>query len=147
LGPSKIVPPKPVKIAREIKPPRSDTRIPQVRASVQLGVELLALRSTIKSNRAFGRQVRAKFDIDAQHASEVMKVARIYAGRNEITTRLSWDCLVRLASASMPAAARRELEARLVAGEKIVASDIVRARQAHAATERRSDQLPLRIAA
>jgi hypothetical protein len=49
---------------------------------IAVGLKLLALRSTIKSNYAFGRQVRRQFDIDGQHACEVMKEARIYgAGR------------------------------------------------------------------
>jgi hypothetical protein len=35
-----------------------------------LGLHLLALRSAIKSNYAFGRAVRRQIDIDGQHARE-----------------------------------------------------------------------------
>ena len=86
----------------------------------------------------------ARFDVDPKLASEAMKVARLNAGREEITGRLSWDCLVRLASPTLPAAARQALEARVIAVEKIVASDIARARHAHAS---RSDQTATRMAA
>ena len=58
----------------------------------------------------------------------------------EIITRLSWDCLVRLSSPSMPAMARQAIEARVIAGENIVASDIVRARQAAHASRKPADQ-------
>ena len=134
LGPSRPPkPPKPPKVRSEPKPPRSRTRIAGVEANVALGAQLVALRSTIKSNCAFGRQVRRRFDIDGQQACELMKVARAYGDRPEIFTRLSWDCLVRLSSPSMSTTARRDIEARIIAGEKIVASDIDRARLAHAA--------------
>ena len=96
------------------------------------GLELLALRSAIKGNCAFGRQVRRRFDIDAQHACEVMKVARAYGTRPEIFTRLSWNALVLLSSQAMPASVRQNLEARILAGESIGGPDIHRARQAHA---------------
>jgi hypothetical protein len=33
----------------------------------------------IASNKEFGRQVRRRFDIDAQHAGEAMKVAQAFA--------------------------------------------------------------------
>jgi hypothetical protein len=146
LGPSRPPkPPKPIKVKSPPKPPRSLTRSPEVQKNVALGLELVALRSTIRGNRAFGRQVRARYDIDAQLASESMKVARLYGGRDEIITRLSWDCLRRLAATSMPATARQAIEAKVIAGEKIVASDIDRARQAHAA--RPTNQPATRMAA
>ena len=75
------------------------------------------------------------------HAVECARVARAYAGgRDEIIARLSWDCLVRLSSPSMPATARQAIEARVIAGENIVASDIVRARQAAHASRKPADQ-------
>ena len=104
-------------------------RVPrEVEKNVALGMELIALRATIKSNCAFGRQVRRRFEVDAQHSCEVMKVARAYGTRPEIYQRMSWEGLLQLASPTMPAPVRQRLEARILAGEKIVASDIVRAR-------------------
>jgi hypothetical protein len=112
-------------------------------------MELIALRATIKSNCAFGRQVRRRFDIDGQHACETMKVARAYGTRPEIFTRLSWNALVMLASPSMPAAVRQDLEARILAGEPIGAPQIRRARgKLRSGRPRRpSDQPALRMAA
>jgi hypothetical protein len=148
LGPSKIPkPPRPVSAKLPPQPPRSLSRVSDVEANVKLGTDLLALRAKAKSNRAFGRAMRTKFDVDGQLASEAAKVARLYAGRDEIITRLSWDCLVRLSSPSMPAAARQDIKTRVIAGEKIVASDIVRARgQLTSGRPQRPDQ-PLRMAA
>ncbi len=99
-----------------------------VEKNIALGLQLLALRSAIKSNYAFGRAVRRQFDIDGQHACEVMKVARVYGARPEISTRLSWNALVHLASPRLPAAARDALEHRIIAGERIGAPEIRAAR-------------------
>ncbi len=129
LGPSRPPkPPKPPRIRREPKPPRVITQVAGVAKNIVLGLELLALRSTIKGNCAFGRQVRRQFDVDGQHACEVMKVARAYGTRPEIFTRLSWNALVLLSSPTMPAPVRQDLEARILAGQSIGAPDIVRAR-------------------
>jgi hypothetical protein len=51
---------------------------PGVEKNIALGLKLLALRATIKSNCAFRRRVRRQFEVDAKHAAEVMKVARLY---------------------------------------------------------------------
>jgi hypothetical protein len=116
--------PKPVKVRREPKPPAFLTRVPGVEKNIALGLELLALRSTIKGNAAFGHAVRHRFDVDGQHACEVMKVARAYGTRPEIFTRLSWNALLHLASPALPAAAREALERRILAGERIGAPEI-----------------------
>ena len=55
------------------------------------------------------------------------------AGRDEIISCLSWDCLVRLAPPTLPAAARSAVGSRVIAGAKIVASDVVHARAPQAA--------------
>lgn len=133
LGPSR--PPKPVKTVKPNlppKPPRAETRVPEVMRNIKLGTQLVGLRSTIKGNCAFGRQVRRQFEIDAQHCCELMRVARAYGSKPEVYTRLSWHSLVLLSRASMPASVRQGLESRITAGEKIVQSDIGAARQAHA---------------
>jgi hypothetical protein len=129
LGPSRPPkPPKPARVKLLPKPPRALTRVHEVEKNVALGMDLIALRATIKSNCAFGRQVRRRFEVDAQHSCEVMKVARAFGTRPEIYRRLSWEGLLQLSSPTMPAPVRQRLEARILAGEKIVASDIVRAR-------------------
>jgi hypothetical protein len=87
-------------------------------------MELIALRATIKSNCAFGRQVRRRFEIDAQHSCEVMKVARAFGTRPEIYQRMSWEGLLQLASPTMPAPVRQDLERRILAGERIGAPQI-----------------------
>lgn len=112
---------------REPKAPAALRRIPGIEKNITLGLELLALRSALKSNYAFGRAVRRQFDIDNQHAGEVMKVARVYGARSEIYTRLSWNALLHLASRTLPAATREALERRIVAGEHIGAPEIRRA--------------------
>jgi hypothetical protein len=76
----------------------------------------------------------------------MMQVARVYSNRPEIFTKLSWGAIVALASATLPLPARQVIEARVVAGEKIVVADIVRARQAHA-SRRPADQRAMRLAA
>jgi hypothetical protein len=86
---------------------------------------------TIKSNYDFGRQVRRQFDIDGQHACEVMKTARMYGTRPEIFARLSWNALLHLASPAIPAAAREKLEACILAGDRIGGPQIRAARLAH----------------
>src|SRR5665811_2031691 len=70
LGPSKLPkPPKPVRPKPEPKRPMSEARIPQVKANIELGLELLTLRKKAKFNNcAFGRMVRAK-GFDTKHAS------------------------------------------------------------------------------
>jgi hypothetical protein len=139
LGPSKLPKqPKPPRIKREPKPPRALTRVPGLEKNVAIGMKLLALRATIKGNCAFGRAVRRQFDIDAQDAAEMMKVARVYGSRPEIFTRLSWVALVTLSSPALPAAAREALESRIRAGEAIGAPEIRAARGTQARTAQAS---------
>ena len=132
LGPSRA--PKPAKTVNPKlppKPPRSLTRIPEVERNIELGRQLVALRADNLSNCAYSRVVRARFGIDAQHAGECARVARIYGGRPEVFRRLSWAALLEL-SASMPTPVRQDLEQRVIAGERISNARIRRARQAHA---------------
>jgi hypothetical protein len=138
LGPSVLPKPKPVKAKLEPKVPRSHSRIPEIERNIALGRELLELKAKTKSNREFGRERRRLFDIDGQHACEVMKVARVYGGRPEIYSRLSWNALLHLASRALSAPAREVLEHRIVAGEHIGGPEIRAARGALKA--RRSPQ-------
>ncbi len=124
LGPAVL--PKPVRAKAQPKPPASLTRVPGVERNVALGLELLKLRSAIKSNREYGRQVRIQFDAESKLAVDALKVARVYGARPGIYTRLSWNALVTLASPALPAAAREALEARICAGERIGAPEIAK---------------------
>jgi hypothetical protein len=125
LGPAVLPkPPKPVRGKREPKPPAYVARVPGVERNVALGLELLKLRSAIKSNREYGRQVRIQFDAETKLAVDALRVAKVYGARPEIYTRLSWNALVTLASPALPAAAREALEARICAGERIGAPEI-----------------------
>jgi hypothetical protein len=85
------------------------------------------LRAELKSNRAFGRAVRAQFDIDTMHAVECARVARAYGERLDIYRRLSWNALVLLSSPTIPAPVRQDLEARILVGESVGGPDILRA--------------------
>jgi hypothetical protein len=109
---------------REPKLPASLLRVPGVEKKIRLGLDLLALRSAIKSHREYGRQVRRKFDIETKLAVNALKVARLYGATPEVYTRLSWNALVTLASPTLPAAARKALERRIVGGERIGAPKI-----------------------
>jgi hypothetical protein len=120
--------PKAVRVKSESKPPRSITRIPEIQAKLELGRKLLALRATTPGNCNFGRLLRKQFDLDQASATEAMSVARAYGQRWEITSRLSWAALVELSSPSVPATVRRELEAKIIAGKRIGALQIRRAR-------------------
>jgi hypothetical protein len=147
LGPAVL--PKPVRAKTQPKPPASLTRVPGVERNVALGLELLKLRSAIKSNREYGRQVRQQFDIETRLAVNALKVARVYGARPEIYTRLSWNALVTLASPSLPAAVRDALERRIITGEHVGAPEIRATRGALKAGNRRrhADQRAQRMAA
>jgi hypothetical protein len=129
LGPSKLPKaPKPIRIKREPKPPRSVTRIPQIEKNIALGVGLLALRAATPSNSRFGRQARARFDVDHLQTSRAMRVARLYAERPEIYRAASWVTLVELSSPKMSSSVRQALEAKILAGQSVSAPEIRRAR-------------------
>jgi hypothetical protein len=130
LGPSKLPKaPKPVRIKREPKPPRSLTRIPEVEKSIALGVELLALRAAIPGNAPFGREVRQKFpDVDHLKASQAMRVAKMFSSKPAIYRSVGWRALVELASPKMSPAVRQRLEADILAGKSVTAPQIRKAR-------------------
>jgi hypothetical protein len=141
-------PPKPPRIKREPKPPRAETRVAGVEANVELGRKLVALRSQIQSNRAYGRAVRAQFDIDTMQAVECAHVAKTYDARPEIYRRPSWEGLIQLSSPTLPSSLRQDLERRIHAGERISGPDILRARGTlKPGRTRQPANLPARMAA
>jgi hypothetical protein len=130
LGPSRPKPPKNIRVKAEPKPPIAVNRVPGVERNIALGVELLELRRTISHNTTFGRQVRNRFNLEPRESCRAMLIARIYAGRPEVYTRLSWIALVELSGPSTTEDVRKGLEARIIAGEAIGAPEIRKARGA-----------------
>lgn len=121
-------------IAPPAKVPMSQARVPAILAKVTLGRELAAIRDRTPNNRKFGELARAKCDLPASEVSELIRVARAYGDREEITSRLSWGALVTL-SGSLPAPTRRSLEKRILAGEHIGVTQIIEAGKAKPAAK------------
>jgi hypothetical protein len=127
FGPD-VVPASP-KVKQPPRPPASIARTAMIEKRIQIGVQLIELRSTAKSNRAFGALREKHFpDINAQDASELMKVARLYWGRPEIYRRVGWKTLACLASPSLGADQRRRFETSIISGKRIFGKDVERAR-------------------
>lgn len=120
--------PEPVKVKPPAKLPLAVTRIPEIERRIAVGAEMLALRSAIQCNKEFGRLRSQRFDMDAQTASEAIRVAKIYAARPEIFRSASWQILCELSSHFLSPDARRALEDRIIRGEKIKANEIRRQR-------------------
>lgn len=126
FGPD-VTPQEPVKPAP--KPPAKVTRIPIIEKRIALGLELLALRSEVQWNNAYGRLGKQRFaHVDEKTAMQAASVARLYGQRAEIFRRLSWRALVELSSPSLPESARRRFEERIIAGENVKGNEIARAR-------------------
>jgi hypothetical protein len=115
------------------KPPRSETRVPENMAKVKLGLELAAIRDKTPNNRKFGELARAKCDLPASIVSDLIRVARRYGEREEITSRLSWAALVVLSGASPKA--REAMEDRILAGEAISKAHILAAETDNSSTK------------
>jgi hypothetical protein len=126
-----------------VKPPSTKERIAAdkialassranlVERNIALGRQLAALRDTMPSNQKFGAAVRKQFDLhDSLYVAEVMRVARLYGSRPEIYRAVGWRTLVELASTVTSAEQRRQLEARILAGERVNGAEIIRARSA-----------------
>ena len=60
---------EPVKAKPTPKPPLSVTRVPQIERAIAMGVELLALRSSIICNKAFGARCASEASIRSRPAS------------------------------------------------------------------------------
>jgi hypothetical protein len=96
---------------------------------IELGRKLAALRDTMPSNQKFGAAVRKQFDLhDSLYVAEVMRVSRRYTHRPDIYRAVGWRVLVELASQATPESARLEIEARILAGERVNGAEIIRAR-------------------
>jgi hypothetical protein len=125
LGPSVLPKPKKVK-----QPKPEPKRISTNDTNIRLGIDLLELRAEVSDYVRFSRAMRQRFDVDQKLASHAMSVARLYSKRPEIFTKLSWNALVCLAATGLTDAVRANLEQRVIAGERIGAPEIRRARGA-----------------
>ena len=94
--------------------------------NLMLGIDLIALRNVAGSNREFSRMARRTYGLDPVKAALHARVACAYGDRRDITSRLNWAALVALADAPEPI--RQGFEERVLAGERVVANDIRRAR-------------------
>ncbi len=130
-----LAPPEPVKqpsakerIAVE-KQARATATSRVVEQKIELGRKLVALRDATPSNQVFGHTVRQQFGLDDPNSvTEMMRVAKLYGARPEISRNLSWHALTELASSATSAAQRRKFEARIFAGERAPGAEIIRAR-------------------
>lgn len=126
--------PAPV-IAPAANIPMSQARVPGILAKVALGSELAELRDRTPNNRKFGELARAKCDLTASEVSELIRVARAYGDREEITSRLSWQALVALSGSILSAPTRQSIEKRILAGERIGVTQIKEAGKAKPTTK------------
>jgi hypothetical protein len=127
-----VAPPK--QTARQQREAMAAAKARIVESRVELGLKLAALRDTTPSNKRFGGLVRERFGLDdSLHVAEMMRVARRYGDRPEICGNVGWRTLVELASTATPEAQRREIEARIMAGERLRGTDVIRARASAAA--------------
>jgi hypothetical protein len=122
--PEPVKPPKPSK--RELREQAAAKLAAKNMKAIALGRQLLELKART-DNREFGRQ-RNQLGVDSTSGSHLMAVARLYAGRPEIFGATRWSTLCALASPSLPEVARKSLERRIVAGERVGPSDVRTAR-------------------
>jgi hypothetical protein len=100
-----------------------------VERMVELGRQLAQLRDVTPCNRKFGMIVRRQFDLhDPNEVAKMVRVARAFGSRPEIYTAIGWRALVELASTTTPEALREKLEARILDGERISGTEVIRAR-------------------
>ncbi|KRR26470.1 hypothetical protein CQ14_03005 [Bradyrhizobium lablabi] len=99
-----------------------------VERNIELGRKLAALRDVTPRNRAFSHAVD-QFDLRDRHeAAELIRVARLYGDRSDITAKVrNWRVLVGLSSTTLSDAARRKLEGRILAGENVTAKAVAAA--------------------
>jgi hypothetical protein len=103
-------------------------RLAETERNIVLGCDLLALKSIYATRRSFVRMVRDSFNIDEAHAARCMLVARRYGDRRDITNCVSWATLVELSAPETPDSVRRDIEQRVIDGERVSATDIYKAR-------------------
>jgi hypothetical protein len=121
--------PKPVRIKAESKPSPTIARIKVNQEHIDLGMRLLELGTDLPSNARFASEMRRRFDVDPKIGDAGHEnAARAYAGKPEIYQKLSWNALAALASPTLPEDVRIKLEQQVLAGRKIGAADVRRAR-------------------
>ena len=95
-----VAPPR--KTARQQREELAAKKAGIVGRRIKLGHELAGLRDKTPNNVRFGAIVRQRFDLhDVNEVSEMMRVARVYSGRSEITAQSGgvrwsyWLCRLR----------------------------------------------------
>jgi hypothetical protein len=106
------------------KPHCAITRLAEAERNIVIGIDLLAMRRIYTSDGDFDQMIERCFGITAAHAAACMQVAKLYGDRRAITNNLTWDALVELSAPSLPAPVRRDIEQRVIAGERITVVDI-----------------------
>jgi hypothetical protein len=103
-----------------------------IRNRIELGIQLAELRDATPNNKRFGNIVRKQFDIhDSLFVGELQRVVRRYGDRQDVTGKVrNWHVLVALSSPYLPEPARREFEAKILAGEKVLAKTVAASRVA-----------------
>jgi hypothetical protein len=134
-----------IELSRLLGPskPRKVTKLPvsvSVSDRLALGVGLIKIKA--EGRQDFKRSAYRRFKVDAQSplAYRAMAAAALYAARPEITSRLSWNALWALSAPSLPPAIRKDLEARIIAGQSVTETDIDRARGKRTAQTSSSDR-------
>jgi hypothetical protein len=134
-----VAPPKQSAIQRRLEPAAAKAKM--VDRKIELGRQLAQLRDTMPNNRRFGAAVHQQFDIhDANEASKMARIARLYGERPEIFRAVGWQALVQLASTKTSDELCQQFEARILAGERVTGAEIIRTR---ATMEVRTARTPL----
>ncbi|WP_298106492.1 hypothetical protein [Bradyrhizobium sp.] len=120
--------------------------IAEIERLMALGRKLAELKSRSKNLRDFGaRCKKLRGDIAKQTASEAIRVAQVYSGRADIYLKVrNWKVLAALSSPRLPASKRVSFESSIIAGEKISAAEVERARSQR---RPRESSAPMRRAA
>ncbi|MDE5454036.1 hypothetical protein GWE18_14395 [Bradyrhizobium sp. CSA112] len=127
FAPSAPVKPNRKALAAAARAAQDAARLAHVERRLELGRKLAALRDATPNNKRFGRAVREQFDLhDSLEVAEMMRISRRYGERPEIFRKVGWRGLVELASSATSEAQRRELEARILAGERVNGAEIIR---------------------
>lgn len=99
-----------------------------VEQRLDLGRKLAALRDVTPRNTTFGQIVRHKFDLhNPAEVAAMIRAATLYGERPDIIAKVrNWRTLVALTSTLLSEPARLEWEARILAGENVMGTEIAR---------------------
>ena len=126
-----FVPPAPPKRDRRAetaaaRAARDAALLAQIERRLERGRKLAELRDNTPRNIAFGHVVRHEFDLHHPNVvAEMIRVWKRYGDRPDIFSRVrSWRVLADLARTLLPERTRQDFEAKILAGEKVLAKTI-----------------------